>query len=173
MDYKLFLPDFNSLNGTDWSKPRICFDTKLHVITIIAVAMMFLSVFIQPWYEVTFTYNKYTSLGPIESAGLDQWQGIMALILSIIAFIGCLYGKYSFVISAALLSAIFAFTSILNIPALELMGREFSSDEVGKEITRCINLRGEVDQNRFGAYLNITASVVCVVSTYKLLKTSK
>lgn len=172
MDYKIFLPDFRSLIGIDLTRPKLDFSTKYNIIILISVFAMFLSIFVAPWYEVTLNH-RFTPPDTYSTHALETWYGISALVLSVIAILGCLYGKYSIVIFVALISIILAFIGTIDIPSVEHNGSEISPSEIKLQIKNCLKRKGHIEAESTGASLNAIASIVCVYATYKLLKTSK
>jgi hypothetical protein len=113
MDFSNFLPDFNAIGKTNWSKPDLNFDTKdsFRLIALGGAILMVIFVFL-PW--CTYELKDYST----SRLGITTWYGIFGFLLAVVAVCGVLYKHYSLTFTASVLGIIIAIIGMTAVPSL-------------------------------------------------------
>lgn len=155
MDFNKLIPDFSAFGKTEWNKP--CLDTqdKLHLGGLVCAALLVIFVFI-PWFSADGPGSADAS-----RLGISLWYGIIAFLGALIGVYGMLYKNYQFAFWGAAIVLLMAIIGLFVVPSVEVGGVEFTSSEVKKMIKP-----SSVSVSRIGAILALIASLCLGACSY-------
>lgn len=160
MDYKEFVPDFDAVGKTDWSKPEVDTNDTMSLLALGGAALMLIFVFL-PWC----TFNSDITMS-VSRLGITTWYGVFGFLLALCAAAGTLYKHYTVTFAAAVCGVIFGLIGMTVVPSFTIFGQTLSGDMVkmGVEAAKAASIFGFGDSyiptlTHTGAVLFMLASI--------------
>lgn len=179
MDLNNFLPDFNAIGKTDWSKPQLDTKDKTNLLMFVGAALMVVFVFLS-WIKLNATLEVPLDFMDVDvkiegaTMGIKTWYGVCALICGLAAVVGCLYQHVSLTFSAAVLGLVFGIVGYMSFPEVTvtetLVGMGMSETEVVKSLDDWkdgVEGAKSSDISHLGAILYMVASAIAALIAYK------
>ena len=173
MDLNNFLPDFNAIGKTDWSKPQVDTKDKTNLLMFVGAALMVVFVFLS-WIKLNATLDTGLVDVKVEGAkmGVESWYGVCALICGLLAVVGCLYQHVSLTFSAAVLGLVFGIVGYMSFPevTVKMSAMGMSETDVVKSLDDWkdgVEGAKSSDISHLGAILYMVASAIAALIAYK------